>query len=70
LSQKKAVNQLNDRKVPVLLDKIINRYVIDQNLIEADSKVFEVKSIFVWQPIPIYKYDQNNMLLQRKAMEK
>jgi hypothetical protein len=37
---------------------------------EADSKVFEVKSIFVWQPIPIYQYDQNNMLLQRKAMEK
>ena len=60
LSQKKAVNQLNDPKMAVLLDKIINRYLMDKKLIEAASKVLEVKSIFVWQPIPTYNFDQNN----------
>jgi lysophospholipase L1-like esterase len=37
--------------------KVINRYRDNKKITEAVSKAFGVKSIFVWQPIPIYKYD-------------
>lgn len=39
------------------IEKIITRYLINKKIIEAISKEFGVKSYFVWQPVPTYKYD-------------
>ena len=46
----------NDAAI-ITTTRIINRYVINKKLIEAVSKAFSVKSVFVWQPVPAYKYD-------------
>ena len=40
-----------------ILDKVINRYLMNKKLIEAASNIFGVQPIFVWQPIPTYHYD-------------
>ena len=36
---------------------VINRYLKNKKLIEAASVAYSVNPIFVWQPIPLYKYD-------------
>ena len=59
LSQKTAGKQTNDPK-STAIDQIINRYFRDKKLIEAVSSAFGVKPIFVWQPIPMYNFDQSN----------
>src|SRR5262249_8885720 len=40
-----------------VIDKVINRYLVNKKLIEAISSSFGVKPVFVWQPAPWYKYD-------------
>lgn len=42
---------------PILIDRVISRYLKNKNLIEAIAKGYNIKPIFVWQPIPLYKYD-------------
>jgi hypothetical protein len=37
----------------------IRRYEINREIIQAISKWFGVKPLFVWQPIPVYKCDKN-----------
>ena len=37
----------------------IRRYEINREIIQAISKWFGVKPLFVWQPIPVYKCDNN-----------
>lgn len=41
----------------LLISKVIDRYLKNKQLIEASSKAFGVKTAFIWQPIPTYKYD-------------
>ncbi len=43
---------------PKVIDLAIKRYLVNKKLIEAVSKPFGVKPIFVWQPVPMYDYDQ------------
>jgi lysophospholipase L1-like esterase len=40
-----------------VIRSVINRYLNNKRLIEAVSKSFNVTAIFVWQPVPTYKYD-------------
>ena len=40
-----------------LITKVIERYITNKKLIEASGKIFNVKTVFVWQPSPTYKYD-------------
>jgi hypothetical protein len=40
-----------------VIDNSINRYLKNKKLIEAISRSFGVKPVFVWQPAPTYKYD-------------
>ena len=42
---------------PKVIDLVIKRYLTNKKLIEAVSKPFGVKPIFVWQPNPMYQYD-------------
>ena len=36
---------------------VIKRYIQNKQIIEALSDIYSVKTVFVWQPIPLYKYD-------------
>ncbi len=37
--------------------RTIDRYVINKKMIESVAQEFGVKTFFVWQPAPLYKYD-------------
>lgn len=41
-----------------ILQNVINRYVENKKIIETVAFAYEVKALFVWQPVSIYKYDQ------------
>jgi hypothetical protein len=42
---------------PARLMRVIERYMINKRMIEAAGVAFNVQTVFVWQPIPGYKYD-------------
>jgi hypothetical protein len=42
---------------PGLLESIADRWLANKKMIEAIAKDFGVQTIFVWQPVPAYKYD-------------
>ncbi len=42
---------------PRVLNNAIERYVSNKRMIEAVSAAYSVKPIFVWQPTPTYKYE-------------
>ena len=50
---------LNDPKYddPVVIARVIDGYFENRRMIEAVAKEFGVDALFVWQPIPLYKYD-------------
>ena len=39
------------------LEQVISRYLENKRQIEAVSKAYGIRSLFVWQPAPGYKYD-------------
>ncbi len=40
-----------------VLDTVIDRYFHQQRLIRAAAAAFDVRPVFVWQPVPTYAYD-------------
>jgi hypothetical protein len=42
---------------PAVLEGVIRRWLANKKLIEAMGAAFGVRAIFVWQPVPVYKYD-------------
>ena len=44
-------------KNPEVLESVINRYFKNKQIIEAVADAYNVKSVFVWQPVPTYEYD-------------
>lgn len=42
-----------------IIQDVVKRYKVNNNLVKAICDKFAIKPIFVWQPIPVYKYDQN-----------
>jgi hypothetical protein len=42
---------------PVRRDRVIARYLANKKLIEAAAKAYGVTAVFVWQPVPVYKYN-------------
>ena len=45
---------------PKILAAAIERYFSNKKMIEAVAAAYNVKPIFVWQPSPTYKYNQQN----------
>jgi hypothetical protein len=39
------------------LRKVIDRYYLNVQMIEADSKALGIQTLFVWQPVPTYAFD-------------
>lgn len=42
---------------PEIIARVIKRYLDNKRLIEAVSREYGTRAAFVWQPIPLYKYD-------------
>jgi hypothetical protein len=47
---------INPEALPVT---VINRYLTNKKIIEAICDRYKIQPIFVWQPVPTYKYDLN-----------
>jgi hypothetical protein len=43
---------------PVSLQNAVDRYFTNKRMIEAEAKEYGVKTLFVWEPAPFYKYDE------------
>jgi hypothetical protein len=39
------------------ISNVVNRYLENRKIIEAVTQAYGVQSVFVWQPVPTYKYD-------------
>lgn len=48
-----------------VIPAVISRYKTNKDIIEAISKKFQIMTLFVWQPVPVYRYDQRNNLFNR-----
>lgn len=59
-----ASKKYNDEE---LIGKVISRYLRNKQLIEGMSNRFSVKPVFVWQPVPTYKYDIKNHLFSKEG---
>ena len=42
---------------PVTIGRVVDRYIANKRLIEAIAHAYGIRAIFVWQPVPMYKYD-------------
>ena len=42
---------------PAVIDEALRRYMQNKRLIETVANEYGVHAVFVWQPIPLYKYD-------------
>jgi hypothetical protein len=56
-------NHKFDEQGPLL--KAIDRYFLNKRMIEAEAREFSVRTLFVWQPVPTYEYDQQYDLFAR-----
>jgi hypothetical protein len=45
-----------------VLKGVINRYVENKKMVETVAAAYGVKTLFVWQPVAVYKYDQRHNL--------
>src|SRR5271157_2859620 len=48
---------------PAFLERVIDRWLANKRMVELMGSGFGVRTIFVWQPVPMYKYD-----LDRKSV--
>ena len=53
-----------------LLEKVIKRYIANKKLIESTAQTFNVKTLFVWQPVPTYKYNLKYHIFAGKGFGK
>ena len=51
-----------------LLDAACQRYLNNKELIERIATAYGVKSCFIWQPVPTYKYDLNYHLFRGEGI--
>ncbi len=63
LGPKKPIG--NDSNLPTydnkeLLGNIITRYITNKTMIEAVAEEMNIKVAFVWQPVPMFKYNLKN----------
>ena len=57
----KISNSSDEQK---LVDQVINRYQTNKRIIEATSRDFGITTVFVWQPVPVFGYDQSNHIFK------
>jgi hypothetical protein len=47
---------------PVIIGNVIKRYIANKKLIESAASSHGVEAIFVWQPVPTFRYDDSHHL--------
>lgn len=47
---------------PPVLERVIDRYYRQQRLIRAVAQAYDIRAVFVWQPVPTYGYDLSHHL--------
>ena len=55
----------NEGNFPQTVSDVISRYKTNKKIIEVISREFHIKTLFVWQPISSYKYDQNYNIFKK-----
>lgn len=40
-----------------IIDYVLKRWLVNKKIIETAAKKFGIEVLFVWQPVPLYKYD-------------
>ena len=55
--KKSPPREVEDNADVAALDEIIARWMANKKMIEAVGAAFGVRTVFVWQPVPTYKYD-------------
>jgi hypothetical protein len=46
-----------DYRDPAVLNAVVERWLANKKMIESLAATYGVRAVFVWQPIPLYKYD-------------
>jgi lysophospholipase L1-like esterase len=61
----------NDEKEHSLeaIKERVHRYIRNKKIIEGVARAFDVKTLFVWQPVPYYKYDLQYHLFAEKEFK-
>ena len=59
-NSEKRINSLNDNQIRKHdVAYILSRYFFNKTNIKNLAKLYDIKCLFVWQPIPSYKYNQS-----------
>lgn len=59
-NSKKRITSINDNKIYNRdSEYFLNRYLFNKTNIQNLAKRYDIKCLFVWQPIPSYKYNQS-----------
>lgn len=71
----KSKAQLNDEEKarysdPAAITKAYNRYLSNKKIIQAIASSYGIKTIFVWQPVPTYAYDEQYHIFAKKGFGK
>ncbi len=62
-----AAEKYDDKE---LLKKVIKQYVANKQSIENTASAYNVKTLFIWQPVPTYKYDLKYHIFSGKGFGK
>lgn len=62
-------NSGTERITGAMLLRTRDRWLINKRLIEAQSASFHVRPIFIWQPVPTYRYDAARYHFLRDLVE-
>ncbi len=52
---------------PEIVTSILNRYLTNKKITEAAAGNLGIKTLFVWQPVPLYKYNLSYHLFGKEA---
>jgi hypothetical protein len=51
------------------IDGVLARWERNRALIRAEAQAFDVRTAFVWQPVPTYAYDQTKLSVYREGTD-
>jgi hypothetical protein len=52
-----GTDEVDHNQRSILIEKIASRYSANKKIIKAIADLHGIKVLFVWQPVPMYKYD-------------
>jgi lysophospholipase L1-like esterase len=64
-----SLAQEPDPKDNAILESVIERWLTNKKLIESTAAQFNIRTVFVWQPVPSYQYDLRYHIFYNSAFE-